>query len=46
VDPETGEPTPDGELGELVLTSLHKEAVPLFRYRTGDRVMSLPQSCP
>jgi phenylacetate-CoA ligase len=46
VDPETGEPTPEGEMGELVLTSLHKEAVPLFRYRTGDRVMSLPQSCP
>jgi ABC-type branched-subunit amino acid transport system ATPase component/phenylacetate-coenzyme A ligase PaaK-like adenylate-forming protein len=46
VDPETGEPTPEGEMGELVLTSLHKEAVPLFRYRTGDRVMSLPQRCP
>jgi branched-chain amino acid transport system ATP-binding protein len=46
VDPETGEPTPAGEMGELVLTSLHKEAVPLFRYRTGDRVMSLPQICP
>ncbi len=46
VDPETGEPAAEGEMGELVLTSLHKEAVPLFRYRTGDRVMSLPQSCP
>jgi ABC-type branched-subunit amino acid transport system ATPase component/phenylacetate-coenzyme A ligase PaaK-like adenylate-forming protein len=46
VDPETGEPAPEGEMGELVLTSLHKEAVPLFRYRTGDRVMALPQSCP
>jgi phenylacetate-CoA ligase len=46
IDPETGEPVPEGEMGELVLTSLHKEAVPLFRYRTGDRVMCLPQSCP
>jgi branched-chain amino acid transport system ATP-binding protein len=46
LDPETGEPTPEGEMGELVLTSLHKEAVPLFRYRTGDRVMALPQNCP
>ena len=46
IDPETGEATPVGEMGELVLTSLHKEAVPLFRYRTGDRVMALPQHCP
>jgi phenylacetate-coenzyme A ligase PaaK-like adenylate-forming protein len=43
IDPETGEPTPEGEMGELVMTSLHKEAFPLFRYRTGDRVMALPQ---
>jgi branched-chain amino acid transport system ATP-binding protein len=46
LDPDTGEPTPEGEIGELVLTSLHKEALPLFRYRTGDRVMALPQNCP
>jgi phenylacetate-CoA ligase len=46
LDPDTGEPTPDGEIGELVLTSLHKEAFPLFRYRTGDRAMALPQNCP
>jgi phenylacetate-CoA ligase len=46
LDPESGAPTPEGEMGELVLTSLHKEAVPLFRYRTGDRVMALPQNCP
>jgi phenylacetate-CoA ligase len=45
LDPETCEPTPEGEMGELVLTNLHKEAVPLFRYRTGDRVMALPQNC-
>lgn len=46
LDPETSEPTPEGEMGELVLTGLHKEAIPLFRYRTGDRVMKLPQRCP
>jgi branched-chain amino acid transport system ATP-binding protein len=46
VDPETGEPTAQGAMGELVLTSLHKEALPLFRYRTGDRLMALPQDCP
>jgi phenylacetate-CoA ligase len=46
LDPDSGEPTPEGEMGELVLTSLYKEAVPLFRYRTGDRVMSLPKKCP
>ncbi len=36
VDPATGEPVPDGERGELVLTHLKKEAQPLVRYRTGD----------
>jgi phenylacetate-CoA ligase len=36
VDPETGEPAPPGSLGELVLTTLTKEAIPLVRYRTGD----------
>jgi phenylacetate-CoA ligase len=36
VDPETGKLLPDGEEGELVLTSLSKEAVPVIRYRTGD----------
>ena len=36
VDPETGEPLPDGELGELVFTSLTKEALPILRYRTRD----------
>jgi phenylacetate-CoA ligase len=45
IDPETGEPTPEGEMGELVLTSLHKEAFPLLRYRTGDRTRALPQRC-
>lgn len=46
VDPETGDATPIGEMGELILTSLHKEALPLFRYRTGDRLMALSQNCP
>jgi phenylacetate-CoA ligase len=36
VDPETGEPLPPGEEGELVLTTLTKEALPVLRYRTGD----------
>jgi phenylacetate-CoA ligase len=36
VDPRTGAPRPDGEEGELVLTSLTKEALPMIRYRTGD----------
>jgi phenylacetate-CoA ligase len=36
VEPETGEPVADGEEGELVLTTLTKEALPLLRYRTGD----------
>ena len=36
VDPSTGEPLPDGEIGELVFTCVTKEALPLLRYRTGD----------
>ncbi len=36
IDPETGEVLPEGELGELVFTTLTKEAMPLIRYRTGD----------
>lgn len=36
VDPVTGEPVPEGELGELVLTTLSKEAQPVLRYRTRD----------
>jgi phenylacetate-coenzyme A ligase PaaK-like adenylate-forming protein/ABC-type branched-subunit amino acid transport system ATPase component len=46
IDPESLEPAHEGEMGELVLTSLHKEALPLLRYRTGDRVMALPEICP
>ena len=36
VDPETGDPVPDGEVGELVLTTLTKEGQPVLRYRTRD----------
>ena len=36
VDPKTGEQLPDGEIGELVLTTLRKEGAPLIRYRTHD----------
>ena len=36
INPETGEPLPDGEKGELVFTCLDKEAFPLLRYRTRD----------
>lgn len=36
VDPQTGEATPDGEKGELVVTTLARELVPLIRFRTGD----------
>lgn len=36
LDPATGQPLPDGELGELTFTTLTKQALPLLRYRTGD----------
>lgn len=42
IDPETGEVLPDGELGELVFTSLSKEAFPIIRYRTRDLTRLLP----
>jgi phenylacetate-CoA ligase len=42
VDPETGEVLPEGERGELVLTSLTKEALPIIRYRTRDLTRLLP----
>jgi len=42
IDPETGEVLPDGELGELVFTSLTKEAFPIIRYRTRDLTRLLP----
>jgi phenylacetate-CoA ligase len=42
VDPKTGAPVPEGEQGELVLTSLTKEALPVIRYRTRDLTRLLP----
>jgi phenylacetate-CoA ligase len=42
INPETGEVLPDGELGELVFTSLSKEAFPIVRYRTRDLTRLLP----
>jgi phenylacetate-CoA ligase len=42
VDPASGEVLPDGEYGELVFTSLTKEALPIFRYRTRDLTRLLP----
>ena len=44
VDPQSGEPLPEGEKGELVLTSLTKEALPAIRYRTRDLTRLLPPS--
>jgi phenylacetate-CoA ligase len=42
VNPETGVPVPDGEMGELAFTSLSKEALPVIRYRTRDLTRLLP----
>ena len=42
IDPDTGQPVADGELGELVFTSLTKEALPIIRYRTRDLTRLLP----
>ena len=46
VNPETLEPVPDGEIGELVLTTLCREAMPLIRYRTRDLTRVLGRNCP
>ncbi|MFW6180853.1 MAG: phenylacetate--CoA ligase family protein [Spirochaetota bacterium] len=46
IDPETGRPLPDGEEGELVLTTLAREAMPLIRYRTGDITTVCTGECP
>ncbi len=45
INPETGEPVPHGEEGELVFTTLTKEAVPLIRYRTRDLSRLLEEPC-
>lgn len=46
INPETGEHVPDGEIGELVLTTLDREMMPLIRYRTRDLTRILPGTCP
>lgn len=45
VDPETGQPLPEGELGEVVFTTLNRTGTPLIRYRTGDLSRFLPGRC-
>ena len=45
VNPDTLEPVPDGEVGELVLTTINREAMPLLRYRTRDLTRILPGEC-
>ena len=46
IDPVTLEPVPDGQLGELVITTINREAMPLLRYRTRDLTRFLPGECP
>ncbi len=46
LDPETLDPLPPGEVGEMVVTSLRKEASPLIRYRTRDLTRLIPEPCP
>ena len=45
IDPATGENLPDGQLGEIVITTLVKEGAPLIRYRTHDLSMIVPGEC-
>ncbi|WP_053947795.1 phenylacetate--CoA ligase PaaK [Halolamina sediminis] len=45
VDPQTGDPVEEGEEGELVLTTLSKEALPVLRYRTGDLTTLTYEEC-
>ena len=46
INPLTGENLPDGEEGELVLTHINREAMPMFRYRTRDLTRFIPEPCP
>jgi phenylacetate-CoA ligase len=46
IDPSTGKPLPDGQLGELTFTTLTKEALPAIRYRTGDITRLITEPCP
>ncbi len=45
LDPKTFEPVPEGEVGELVITTLTKEAFPMIRYRTRDLTRFIPGTC-
>ena len=45
VDPKTGKVLPDGEVGEIVLTTLRKQGAPLIRYRTHDLSRIIPGAC-
>jgi phenylacetate-CoA ligase len=46
IDPDTLQPVPDGEEGELVFTTLDRHAMPLIRYRTRDLTRFIPGECP
>jgi phenylacetate-CoA ligase len=46
IDPVTGRPVPDGESGEVVFSTLTRQAMPLLRYRTGDLSRIIPEPCP
>ncbi|PKL39752.1 MAG: phenylacetate--CoA ligase [Spirochaetae bacterium HGW-Spirochaetae-1] len=46
IDPDTEEALPDGEEGELVLTHVNREAMPIIRYRTRDLTRIIPEPCP
>ena len=45
INPDTGEPAPEGQPGELVLTTLKREAMPILRYRTRDITSIIPEPC-
>lgn len=45
IDPKTEEPLPDGEIGELVLTHINRDAMPIIRYRTRDLTRIIPEKC-
>lgn len=46
IDPNTGKTLPDGQMGELVITTLQKEGAPLIRFRTHDLTRLIPGQCP
>lgn len=46
LDPDTGEPVPEGEIGEMVYTTLKKEGAPMIRYRSRDLTRLIPGECP